>query len=271
MSRLSIILSILATALVPALGMPAHGAEDVGEEAAALVGDLHTAFGNHHARAAHAKGVILTGTFQPSAEARSLSKAALFGSSAPVTVRFSDFAGLPGVSDVDPLASPRGFAVRFGAFDNPSLDIVAHSFDGFPTRTAAEFGELLRDVAAAGGGKPEALGTFLAGHPNAKRFLTTQDPPPVSFATTAYFGVNAVRFIAPDGQSRPVRYRFAPAAGRHYYTPGRRKVSTRTTLPRRSPAGWSQARSSSSGMPRSPNPWMSWTTHPWPGRSAVRS
>jgi hypothetical protein len=104
-----------------------------------------------------------------SAEARTLSKATLFTSTAPVTVRFSEFAVMPGVSDIDPLASPRGFAIRFGAFDAPALDIVAHSFDGFPTRTATKFGELLRAVAAAGGGKPEALGAVLASHPQAKR------------------------------------------------------------------------------------------------------
>src|SRR5215470_20365261 len=42
-------------------------------------------------RAAHAKGVVCQGTFTPSKDAASLSKAAHFqGGSIPVTVRFSD-------------------------------------------------------------------------------------------------------------------------------------------------------------------------------------
>ena len=53
-------------------------------------------------RPAHAKGILLTGTFTPSSEAASLTRAPhLNRSSTPVTVRFSDFAGIPSVADND--------------------------------------------------------------------------------------------------------------------------------------------------------------------------
>src|SRR4051812_28989217 len=56
-----------------------------------LVQDLHAAFGAHGARAVHAKGTIMQGSFTPSREAKSLSSATVFVGSIPVIVRFSDF------------------------------------------------------------------------------------------------------------------------------------------------------------------------------------
>jgi catalase len=57
---------------------------------------LHAAFGNHHARALHTKGVILEGTFTPAPEARSIVKEPIFsGGPLPIIARFSLFAGDP--------------------------------------------------------------------------------------------------------------------------------------------------------------------------------
>jgi hypothetical protein len=58
--------------------VPTFAAEDTAttlqdaphETPADLVAGLHTAFGVHHARAVHAKGTILQGTFTPAPEAR---------------------------------------------------------------------------------------------------------------------------------------------------------------------------------------------------------
>ncbi|MCU1281584.1 MAG: Catalase, partial [bacterium] len=53
-------------------------------------------------RRAHAKGVLLTGTFTPAPDAASLTRAPhLQRKSTPVTVRLSDFAGIPTVADND--------------------------------------------------------------------------------------------------------------------------------------------------------------------------
>jgi catalase len=196
--------------------------QDIAVEARGLVGDLHTAFGKHHARAVHAKGIILEGRFEPTAAARDLSRAPLFNSATPIVVRFSNFTGFPDIPDDNPSANPRGMAIRFGPATAPMLDVVTHNFDGFPTKTAAEFGSLLRAIGGSGPGiaAPTPLDTFLAGHPVAKAFLTTQHPAPISYATTAYFGVNAVTFTDRKGHSRAVRYRFVPSAGEQYFGPG---------------------------------------------------
>src|SRR3954470_16380139 len=66
-----------------------------------LVDALHTAFGEHHARAVHAKGILLTGSFEPDPKARSLTKASAFaGGKLPSVLRFSDFTGIPDIPDV---------------------------------------------------------------------------------------------------------------------------------------------------------------------------
>ena len=182
-----------------------------------LVQDLHAAFGAHQARAVHTKGFILQGSFAPSSAARTLSSAVLFTNSVPVIVRFSDFTGLPAIPDTNPNGQPRGFAVKFLLPDGSNYDVVNHSFNGFPTPTSADFGELLQAIATSGSDapKPTPLDRYLGAHPVAKTFLTTQTPPPASWGTSKYYGVNALQFTNQDGHSAYVRYRFVPAAGEH--------------------------------------------------------
>src|SRR5947208_14917675 len=80
-----------------------------------IVDAFNGVFGVHPgARANHAKGVILEGTFTPSASAASVSKAAHLQkqkSPIPLTVRFSAGSGLPTVPDTAEM--PRGMAVKF--------------------------------------------------------------------------------------------------------------------------------------------------------------
>jgi catalase len=180
---------------------------------------MYTAFGDNHSRAVHAKGILMQGTFTPDPAARSITKAKLFTlQETTVLARFSDFTGIPTIPDNTMDANPRGMAVKFNVPDDNEVDVVMHSFDGFPTRTSAEFRELLIAVGTSGKGvpKPTPLDTFLASHPIAKTFLTTQKQPPVSYATTAFFGVNSLKFTNWQGQSTYVRYRFVPEAGEHY-------------------------------------------------------
>jgi catalase len=167
-------------------------------------------------RPAHAKGTMLTGTFTPSAEAATLTKAPhILRASTPVTVRFSDSTGIPLVPDNDPNANPRGFAIRFNLAEHVHTDIVSHSTDGFPTRTGPEFLELLKALATSDpknlAGSP--LEAFLGSHPKALAFVQAPKPAPSSFARESYFGVTAMKFTNKDGVSRFGRYRILPEAG----------------------------------------------------------
>lgn len=140
-----------------------------------LVGAVNALFGVHHRlRSLPTKGVILEGTFAPSASAMTVSSAGHFQDRVvPVMARFSNFAGLPNIADNDPMAIPRGMAIRFYLPDWSETDIVAHSYNGFPTKTASEFKDLSLALAAAGdpgAPDPAALNQFLSTHPIAKAF-----------------------------------------------------------------------------------------------------
>ena len=171
-------------------------------------------------RPAHAKGLLVAGTFTPTPDAAALSRAPHFhASSTPITVRFSDFAGFPAAPDNDPnLSSPRGFAIRFHLGAHAHTDIVAHSADGFPVRTAQEFVEFLGAVHASGpdAPHPNPIEQFLGSHPKALAFVQMPKPIPTSFARESYFSVTAYRFIDAAGASRHVRYRILPDAGNEY-------------------------------------------------------
>ena len=116
-----------------------------------IVHQLDTIFGEHPGfRPAHAKGTLLSGTFTPAVGAAGLTRAPhIQKSSTPVTVRFSDATGIPLIPDTDPNSRPHGIAVRFHLAERVHTDIVAHSTDGFPTRTGQEFLEFLRAAAAS--------------------------------------------------------------------------------------------------------------------------
>jgi catalase len=167
-------------------------------------------------RPAHAKGILLSGTFTPAASAKGLTGAAhMTRSSTPVLARFSNSTGVPLIPDNDPNANPRGLAIRFELAPHVHTDIVSHSTDGFPTHTGDEFLEFLRALATSDPAnlKGSPLEAFLGSHPAALAFVQTPKPAPSSFARESYFGVTAMRFTNQQGKSRYGRYRILPAAG----------------------------------------------------------
>jgi len=182
-----------------------------------LLQQFDTMFGLHPGfRPAHARGIMLTGTFTPSPAASSLTRAPhIARESTPVAARFSSSTGLPLIPDNDSSANPRGLAIRFHLAEHVHTDIVSHSTDGFPTRTGQEFLEFLRAAAASDPKKPSpsAIEAFLGSHPAALAFVQTPKPSPSSFTKEAYFGVTAMRFTNKDGISRYGRYRIVPDTG----------------------------------------------------------
>ena len=218
--------SILPILSLVALALPsttnASGAAEPQPAPDKMVDAMNVAFGKQTTgRAIHAKGIVLEGTFTPAASAASVCQAPHFQQAVPITVRFSDFAGIPTIPDTSPVATPRGLAVKFHLPDGSETDIVTHSFNGFPTRTSEEFRQLLIAIGTSGPevAKPTPLDSFLGGHPIAKTFLTTQPPPPVSFATIGYFGVNSFKFTNARGVARFGRYRIEAEAGDHFLSP----------------------------------------------------
>jgi catalase len=173
-------------------------------------------------RPAHAKGILLTGSFTPAPGVTALTRAPhLQRDSTPVTVRFSNFAGIPTIPDNDPQgAGPRGFAVRFHLAEHAHTDIIGHSTDSFPARTVEGLIEFLNALIATdpAGPHPNAIEQFLGAHPGALAFAQIPKPIPTSFAHEAFFAVSAFKFTNAEGVSRYGRYRILPVAGNEYLT-----------------------------------------------------
>jgi catalase len=103
-------------------------------------------------------------------------------------------------------------AIRFHLAEHVHTDILGHSVDGFPARTAEEFVEFLRALYASQQSveKPSPIELFLGSHPAALEFVQVAKPFPVSFARESFFAVNAYKFVNKQGLERYGRYRIRP-------------------------------------------------------------
>ena len=172
--------------------MPSALVSDLLDVLDKLSGGVHAGF-----RPVHAHGSMYSGTFTPSPEAAKLTRAPhATRPSTPVTVRFSISAGIPSTADNDPMgSSPQAIAVRFHLGDHVHTDIIAHSHNGFPTRTGEEFLEFLRAAAASGPGAPTPppIVAFLAAHPAAKAFVEAAKPIPTSYVGSSRVDLQACK------------------------------------------------------------------------------
>src|SRR5207248_7734154 len=120
----------------------------------ALLG-LHAGF-----RPAHAKGLMCSGTFTPTADAAKLTRAPHASRpSTPVTVRYSNSTGVPTIPDNDPARSgPRGIAIRFHLAEHVHTDISPTpptAFRSAPARSSWIFSVLRQP---SGRANPRRLG-----------------------------------------------------------------------------------------------------------------
>ena len=106
---------------VVALGLCASTVVGIAQQSTPidLVDALNGLFGKHAGdRAAHTKGICLSGKFTPSAEAPKLSKAAHFAKEVPIRARFSLGGGDPNAPD-NAQDNVRGLAVKFDLSARP--------------------------------------------------------------------------------------------------------------------------------------------------------
>jgi len=197
--------------------MPFPNDETIMKTAADLLEGFQGVFGKHPGmRPAHAKGIILTGTFKPSPEAAKLSTGPHFNApSTPVWVRFSNSTGIPNIPDIDPNADPPGIAIRFQLGNRKHTDIVSHSVPFFPTRTGAEFLEFLQAIASSppDAPHPNNVEKFVGSHPSTLAFVQCPKPAPKSYGTQQYYSVSAFKLIDSADKETFIRYHIVPAAG----------------------------------------------------------
>src|SRR5216684_8093627 len=191
---------------------------------AEIVETMRALAGSHPGfRPVHAKGIVCSGTFRGAPQARDVSRAAhLQGRAVPTVIRFSNANGNPDVHDG--LANQRALAVKFQLPDGKNADILATTIEGFPVRTPEDFLAFLRAQLpdpVTGQPAPDAVPSFLAGHPAARVFIERlmQKPVPASYGQASYHAEHAFLFTAADGTSRFGRYRWVPEAGEAYLSP----------------------------------------------------
>ena len=186
-----------------------------------LVDTMTKLSGGPHAgyRANHAKGIVTMGELTPAGTASSITKASFMnGKTVPVIVRYSNATGVPNIPDADGNAFPKGMAIRYQLPDGAYSDMVTISVNGFPAATPEDFLGLLNAIAATtpDAPKPSPVEQFLSSHPAALKFVTTPKPAPVSFATQAFYGVNAFKFTNAKGEVNYGRYRIEPIKGQQF-------------------------------------------------------
>jgi catalase len=182
----------------------------------AIVNAMFALSGNHpKVRASGAKGMCVKGSFTPSSEAASLSKAPHFAMTVPVTARFSMFGGNPNISDKTKPVT-RGFAVRFG---DPSGDMVFVFISApmFGSKTPQQALEGIRARLPGPDGKPDAekIRAFQAANPESGRQAAWLDarPVPASFAGVDYWAVHAYTLANAHGEAKVAKLKAVTTAG----------------------------------------------------------
>src|SRR3954453_22483656 len=182
---------------------------------------INQRFGSHGARALHAKGTLLEGTFTATDAAAKLTRAQhMQGEPVKAIVRFSNGSGDPDDPDYGP--EVRGMAAKFYLPDGEGrTDISAQTVPRFPVRTPDAFVNLIR-ASAPGRARLVRLPLFLATHLEVLPALRANAPalkPPLSYASARYYAIHAFTWIAADGAERYVLSRGLPEFGENTLDP----------------------------------------------------
>jgi catalase len=162
----------------------------------------------------HAKGVSVSGTFESSGRAATLSRAAVFQPGrVPVVGRFSLAGGNPHVADS--AEAVRALAIRFSLPNGEEWRTAMISLPVFPVRTPEAFRDQLVAMSAdprTGKPDPAKVQAFLAVHPESARALAAIKAEKLSsgFENTTYYGLNAFELVSSSGKSTPVRWSMVP-------------------------------------------------------------
>ncbi|MEI2432248.1 MULTISPECIES: catalase family peroxidase [Lysobacter] len=179
----------------------------------------------------HAKGVCVIGRFDSSGKAAPYSRAALFaaGARTPLVGRFA----LPGGNPYAPDGGVpiRSLALRLTQADGQQWRTGMNNMPVFPVATPQAFYEQLRATApdpATGKPDPARQKAFFEAHPETAAFRAwiKDQKPSASYATDAYYGLNAFYFVGADGARHAVRWQVEPDNGAAAAPLGAQDVNT---------------------------------------------
>ncbi|MDB6045612.1 MAG: Catalase domain protein [Gammaproteobacteria bacterium] len=162
----------------------------------------------------HAKGVCVSGWFESTGAAVSLSEAGIFAPGRVQLIgRFALAGGMP--MQADSPATVRSMALRFVPAGGEEWRTGMNNIPVFPVNSAQGFyDQLLASKPDPATGKPDpaAMRQFLERHPEAVRALAIIKTRAVSsgFADTTFNSLDAFRFVNAAGRSVPVRWATVP-------------------------------------------------------------
>lgn len=244
---------LLAAAVPPASAQTAGAmAAPEGSLAERLVDAFEGTFGRHAgARRSGARGVCAAGEFVASGAAERYSTAATLraGARSPVAARFSVGGGNPAAPENAP--SVRGLSLSLDGPGGEAHEFVLVNTPVFTARTPESLLAFLRARApdpATRAPDPARVAAANAAHPDwgPQMAYLRDTPPPASYATAPYFGVNSFVLVDASGARRHARWTFEPVAGRVGLAPEERaargtaflEAELRERLARSGPAEW---------------------------------
>ena len=167
-------------------------------------------------RPSGAKGQCFTGSFEPSAEARGLSKASIFTKTVPVVARFSVGGGNPKVADG--VRGPnRGFSLRIDPGGPGQTEFVMINAPMNFAKTPQQMLEFIqvRRPNAEGKMEPDRVKAWTDANPETTaqgRYLAAQ-PIPASWVGTTFHAVHAYSLVNASGGNQLIKFRMAPLGG----------------------------------------------------------
>jgi catalase len=204
---------LLAGLLGAAVAVPALAQEF---DPQPIVETMRTLSGNTKNRPSGAKGQCFVGVFEPSAEARGLSKAATFTKNSHVVARFSVGGG--NIKVADAARGPnRGFSFRIDDGGPGHSEFVMINAPINFVKTPAQMLGFVQARLPGPDGKPDPakIKAFTDANPetmNQARYLASQ-PITGSWVGLTYYGVHAYTLTDAAGKATVVKIRMAPAGG----------------------------------------------------------
>jgi catalase len=182
----------------------------------AIVETMRTLSGKQKARPSGAKGQCFTGTFTPTAEAKTLTKSVAFEKPSRVVARFSVGGGNPKVMDGNKAVN-RGFAFRIDDGGKGQTEFVMVNAPINFVKSPEQMLAFLQARLPGADGKPdpEKIKAFTAANPETTgqgRFLASR-PVAASWVGVSYWGIHGYTFTNASGAKQLVKFRMVPTGG----------------------------------------------------------
>jgi catalase len=182
---------------------------------AAMINTFERLNGEHPGfRRNHAKGVCVTGYFESNGQGQALSKAQVFRAGrVPIVGRFALAGGQPFA--VDTPQTVRSLAILFKQADGEEWRTAMVNIPVFVVNTPQDFHDFLVVTSPdpeTGKVDSAAVGAFLGKHPETAAALKEIGSHPFSsgFGDSAYYALNAFRFVNANGERAAVRWWVKP-------------------------------------------------------------